>query len=258
MVVRVEGEINRRDGTGRARRVFFDDELEGPIELITDVGVDGSILELRVLDKRVWVEAGVTRFDVDVDVDDDDDDDSSDFGFDTIAVGDVIEVSGLVDQHGIIRATHVELEGVLEFGVTEVELKGTVAGFADGSSFFMIGAVTIHFDPNGIATDLSDLPGGVENDLFVEVEGRITATNEVEASGIELEDEFDDDADEISLTGFVQSFMGVDDFFVGSQKVDASGAEFENGNASMLEDGLLIEVDGDIVEGVLIADEVEF
>ncbi|MBW2723058.1 MAG: hypothetical protein JRE71_01610 [Deltaproteobacteria bacterium] len=258
MVVRVEGDINRENGTGEAVRVFFNDELEGPIESIGDIGLDGSIKELEVLDQKVWIEVGVTWFDDD-EGDDGGDGDDSDFGFDTIAVGDVIEVSGLIDQNGIIRATHIELEGEVEFGVTEVELKGTITGFAAGSSF-MIGAVTIHFDPTGVTTDLSGLPDGVQNDLFVEIEGTITAAQEVEASAIELENEFDDDddADDILFTGFVQNFMGVDDFFVGSQAVDASGAEFENGDASMLVEGILIEVDGDIVGDVLIADEVEF
>jgi hypothetical protein len=250
MVVRVEGTIDREAGTGQALRVFFDDDLEGPIESIT-VSPDGLTKDLLVLDRIVRIEAGVTRFD-------DDEDDDSDFGFATIKVGDVIEVSGLIDQNGNIRATHIELEGEIEFGVTEVELTGTIEGFAGGSSF-MIGAITVRFDPTGATTDLSDLPGGVQDGLFVEVEGTLTAPNEIEADEIELEDEFDDDdAGEFSLTGFVQNYVGIDDFFVGSQAVDASGAEFENGNASMLEDGILVEVEGDIVGGVLIADEVEF
>jgi len=260
MVVRVEGEINREDGIGHATRVFFDDEIEGPIESISDVGLDGLIKDLVVLGQIVRIEAGVTHFDVDIDVDDDDENDDSDFGFDTIAEGDVIEVSGLIDHAGRIRATYIELEGFVQFGVTEIEFRGTISGFDEGGSSFMIGPVTVNFDPTGVATDLSDLPGGVQDDIYVEVEGRLTAAREVEASEIELEDEFDhhEDEDEVSLTGFVQSFMGIDDFFVGQQAVDASGAEFENGNASMLEDGTLVEVDGEIVDGVLIADEIEF
>jgi hypothetical protein len=259
MVVRVEGEIDREAGTGQAQRVYFDDELEGPIERITDVGLDGLIKELLILGRTVQIQAGVTQFDDDEG--DDEEDSDSDFGFDTIAVGDVVEVSGLIDQNGTIRATHIELEGEIKFGVTEVELKGIIEGFVDGSSEFMIGAVTVHFDPTGENTDLSDLPGGVRNGEFVEVEGTITAVNEVDASEIELEDEFDDDdedGDEFSITGFVQDYMGIDDFFVGSQAVDASDAEFENGNASMLEAGVLVEVEGEILDGVLIAEEVEF
>ncbi|MBW2389839.1 MAG: hypothetical protein JRG89_15610, partial [Deltaproteobacteria bacterium] len=56
MVVRVEGDINRENGTGEAVRVFFNDELEGPIESIGDIGLDGSIKELEVLDQKVWIE----------------------------------------------------------------------------------------------------------------------------------------------------------------------------------------------------------
>ena len=95
--------------------------------------------------------------------------------------------------------------------------------------------------------------------VFVEIEGRIDAANEVFATEIELEDEFDDDnQDEVSITGFVQRFVGIDEFYLGSQRVDASGAVFENGNSSQLADGVRVEVEGEIIDGVLIADEVEF
>jgi len=261
MVVRVEGEIDSEAGTGQASRVRFDDELEGPITSIDevgDVGAEDLTLELLILGQRVWVEAGGTRFD-------DDDDGSPDCGLATIAVGDVVEVSGLRDGDGVIRATYLECEGILSLGNTEVELAGTVSGFSEGDgTTFMIGDVTITFDPTGGMTTLEDLPpGGVADGLFVEVEGKITATNEVFANEIEQEDEFDDDdLDEFSITGFVSDFVGLSDFKVAGRRVDASGAVFENGNALLLEDGVRVEVEGDLVdidgESVLIADEVEF
>ncbi len=247
MVVRVEGEIDHTNNTGTARRVFFDDDLEGPVQSITPVGGDGSSKELEVLGRRVLIEAHKTRFDEETG--------TSGFDFSTIALGDVVEISGLIDPDRVIHATYVELKGAVEFGATRVELKGVISGLAGGATF-MIGGTTIHFDD---ATDISDLPDGVENDLYVEVEGILISAQEINAEEIEIEDEFDDDdPDEVSVTGFVWKFEGVDDFFVGNQGVDASTAEFEQGDASMLEDGVLIEVDGDVVDGVLIADEIGF
>ncbi|MCP4038811.1 MAG: hypothetical protein GY733_17855 [bacterium] len=249
MVVRVEGDIDKDNRTGRAARVHFDDELEGPIESIAPVGSDGLIKELVVLGQRVWVEDGRTRFD---------DDDASVFGFDTIAVDDVVEVSGLLDADGVLRATHVEFEGTIDLGNTEVELQGTISGFSAGSTF-MIGGVTVTFDPTGAQTDLSDLPGGVTNGITVEVDGVITAPNQVFAEEIEAEDGSDDeDIEEFSISGFISNFVDASDFEVSGRAVDASAADFDHGDVSMLEDGVQVEVDGDWVDGVLVAEQVEF
>lgn len=248
MVVRVQGEIDKENGTGEAREVFFDDELEGPIESIVVIEA-GQTKELTILGQKVWIDADLTRFD-----------DSADFGFDSIDVDDVVEVSGLLDHLGVIRATHVEREEALDPGTTEVELQGLISGFTGGGSSFMIGEVTVTFDPDGIDTDLSDLPGGPANGLFVEVEGVYIMVNQVSATEIELEDEFDDDdVDDFSITGFVSDFVSVADIFlVGGRRVDGSGAEFKRGTAAMLDNGRRVEVEGDLVGDLLIADEVEF
>ena len=256
MVVRVEGEIDRDAGTGQATKVYFDDELEGPVSQVaevTDIGIPGQYRRLTVLGMEVLIEAGVTRFR-------DDEDENSDFGFNTIEAGDVVEISGLVDHEGVVRATFVEREGDVVFGETEVEIKGTVSGLATGGSTFMIGSITVEFDPTQVDTDLSGLPGeAVDNGMFVEVEGVLNSANTIFAEEIELEDEFDDDdAENFSITGYVHDFASLELFFVGGQEVDASGAEFEHGTSSMLEEGRRVEVEGDIVDGVLIADEVEF
>ena len=262
MVVRVEGTIDSNAGTGQAERVYFDDEIEGPVSAIDEepgLGEPGQFRELTVLGQRILIEAGVTRF-----LDDD-----PGFGFDTIAVDDVVEISGLVDDlEEVVRATYVEKKSEISLGQTEVELKGTVSEFVPGTMTFMLGSVTVEFDGE---TDFSDLPGGPEglvDGTYVEVEGTLVAADQIMATEIELEDDFDDDdVDEFSTTGFVNQFNSIDDFFVGNQKVDASGAEFKHGNESMLADGrrvevegkiIPIEVEGEIIGGILIAEEVEF
>ena len=183
MVVRVQGEIDKENRTGEASEVFFDDELEGPIESIVVIEAEQT-KELTILGQKVWIDVDSTRFDDDV---------SPDFGFDSIGVDDVVEVSGLLDHLGVIRAPHVEREGVVVLGVTEVEFQGLISGFTGGGSSFMIGEVTVTFDPEGNDTDLSDLPGGPANGVLVEVEGVFNAVNQVFAIEIELEDEFDED-----------------------------------------------------------------
>ena len=260
MVVRVEGTIDTstEPPTGQAERVYFDDEIEGPVSAIDEepgLGDPGQFRELTVLGQQILIEAGVTRFSSDPD--------GPDFGFDTIAENDVVEISGLIDVDEVVRATYVEKKGEFDPDQpdqTEVELKGTVSDFVPGTMTFMLGSVTVEFDGE---TDFSDLPGGpdgLEDGPYVEVEGTLVAADRIMATEIELEDDFDDDdVDEFSTTGFVNGFTNIDaNFLVGNQQVDASGAEFEDGNASMLADGRRIEVEGELIGGILIAEEIEF
>jgi hypothetical protein len=269
MVVRVEGTIDSSTGIGQAERVFFDDEIEGPVSGAVDevdMGVPGQFRELTVLGQSILLEEGVTQF-----FDEKTPEAGApDFGFTTIDVGDVVEISGLLDDRVeeagvlVLLATSVERQEASQ-GPTEVELKGIVSGFDAFNSTFMLGIVTVQFDVT--STDLSDLPGDeVADGMVVEVKGTLSESddNVIVADEIELEESFDDDdVDEFSTTGFVNgcveaSICGAV-FFVGNQQVDASGEiEFEHGNASMLVNGRRIEVEGELIGGILIAEEIEF
>ncbi|MCG8592633.1 MAG: DUF5666 domain-containing protein [Proteobacteria bacterium] len=245
-VVTVEGSFDAGGATGTATRVVFDDSIEGPVAAVVDIGNDGVFRELTVLDQTVVVERNVTVFDGPMG-----------FDFDTVAVNDVLEVSGFVDDMGVIQATFVEKRGTLVLGVTTVELEGVVANFAGGSTF-TLGGVTVTFDPAGILTDLSELPGGVvANGLAVEVEGVQVGAAAVDATRIEPQDELDDDADEVRLEGFIDDFAGLASFTVSGQPVDASAAALDPNDPAVFGDGARVLVEGELVGGVLVADELE-
>ena len=254
MVVRVKGTIDSSTGIGQAERVFFDDEIEGPVSVLgPEMGVLVPFREFMVLGQRVRIEAGVTRFKGLVGG-------GPDFGFDTIVDDDVVEISGLIDVDGVVRATYVEQKGKFDPDQpdqTEVELKGTVSGLVTLETF-MLGSVRVEFDN-------AELPERVvKNGDVVEVKGTLSGADVITATKIELEDDFgDDDVDEFSTTGFVNGCMEASIcgavFLVGNQQVDASGEiKFEHGNASMLVNGSRIEVEGELILGTLIAEEIEF
>ncbi|MDH3218623.1 MAG: DUF5666 domain-containing protein, partial [Gammaproteobacteria bacterium] len=133
----------------------------------------------------------------------------------------------------------------------EVELRGNIAGFTTGGTTFQIGIVTINFVPG--TTDI-DVPGGIDNGKYVEIEGVLQNATTVLASSIEEEDEdFGESVDDISMQGAVADMAsGISNFLVGSQRVDASGIA-----GLTLMDGMNIKVEGKIEGSKLIADEVE-
>ena len=237
MVVRLEVETLDGAYTGKALKVVYDDEIEGPLVGVS-VSTNPSIKTGFVFGQTITFSETTTLYE--------------NTSFDTLGVeatgaDDVVEISGFKTATGII-ATYVRFEDDLNPGTTEVELKGSVDAPITPTTF-MLGTVTVTYDP-------SDLPvGGVlTQDQLVEVKGIYQAVNSVEATDIEFEQEgFGDDVDDISLQGVVADIAsGISNFLLGSQRVDASRIA-----GLTLTDGMNIEVEGEIVAGKLIADEVE-
>jgi len=90
--------------------------------------------------------------------------------FDTLAAGNVIEVSGLLDDAGQIQATFVEKKADSFIPGTEIEVKGTIKNLDNVAKTFQINALTVDY---ASATELPS--GGPANDQYVEVKARIIA-----------------------------------------------------------------------------------
>lgn len=236
MVVTVRGDVDSNGITGTAVSVKYDDEIQGPVAMIT-AAVNGQ-RTLTVFNKTVIIDDTSTKFD--------------NTSFASIAVNDIIEISGFDTSATDIDATFVKKTGVYPTD-TAIELKGTISGLSVTS--FTLAGITINYDIN---TEI-DVPGGSLSDgLFVEVGGDLQTLTTVLAKEIELEDDSFDDGDEVSLQGVISLFNGLADFTVAGQAVDANAnpAILFPANAT-LADGVNVEVEGKIVNGVLIADEVE-
>lgn len=232
MIVTVYG--HHDDAGYHADRIIYDNELKGPVASIQII--DGDSKTLTILGQTVLV-TRTTRID-----------DDGNLTYDTIALGDVLEVSGYVGEEQLI-ATHIELQDDDD----EIEIKGVIENLTD--SDFEIRGFHVSYDENTALEDISRLEEG----LFVEVEGRLDmAGTTLIAREIEAEDEhLDDDRGEIELHGVIS---GYDDenmtFTVQGQQVDASTAKLEPASL-VLADGLWVEVEGHLAGSVLAADEIE-
>jgi len=248
MVVRIEGDVSNDGLRGTAKRLVFDDSVEG---VISDDPVDvvpGVERQFTVLGLTVVIHASNTHYD----------DGAS---FDALAKNDVVEVSGLQDDGGKIRATRVELKGAFQPDVSRAELRGTVEDLVkniDGSGMFDLGPVVVRYTP---ATDFDDglTRESLAEGLFVEAEGTLRSSSELDASEIEFEDEgFEiEDAEDVKVRGFVSGFTSIDDpFEVSGMAINGSAARLEPSNLVIV-NGLEVEVGGALVEGVLVAREIE-
>ncbi len=255
MVVTVTAEVFDTDGDGEddkgaASLVIYDNEIEGPVNSLSDPG-NGLTKSFSVLGIDVIVNSAGTEFD---------DGDAAGFSFATIANDDVVELSGFFDGSNVLNATYIKKTDDFDLGSSEVEFKGTADAGTDagaGDSFTLDGFITVNIRADA---DLSEVPGErVTDSVFVEVEGPLTNDNPltIEAFRIEQEEEdLDADAGEAELEGFVSDFVDNSNFRVDGQLVDATDAEFEP-DGLVLSDGLKVEVEGTIEAGILNADKVK-
>jgi len=243
MVVNVQGTLNSDGVTGTATTITYDDDVQGPVTSLS-LSTDGNQLTFSVLGISVVANRTSTVFD--------------DVTFASLANNDLVEVSGLVNGVGDLIASRIERKDNFIPDTSEIELKGVVTN-ASLTSFTLAGFYTVNIDG---ATDLSDLQGGnVTNGLQVEVKGTLNSAGDtISANRIKDEDDFFGGANnnniEVSLEGIITNFNSVADFEVAGIPVNASNA-LSVPSSLVLTNNLPIEVEGNIVNGVLIATEIE-
>jgi len=222
MVVSVVGEINEDGITGIASIVIVDDEIQGPISAIALTG-DGDSKQLSILGVDVIVERTATVYEHTT--------------FETLAVDDVVEISGFPESGNNLRATRVEKKATFVDGETSVELKGTISGLTTES--FTLNDYIIDYT----AADLTEVDGDLADGMYVEVYGILTGAS-IAASRIETEDRLQDQVVEgegVEVEGTVTRYVDASNFSVSGVSVDAATAQLKPANLA-IKDGLVVEV----------------
>ena len=235
MVVQVEGSINADGVTGTATGIRYGDDLQGPVTSISE-NPDQNIKTLSVLGVTVVVKSADTVFE--------------NVTYGSLLPNYVVEVSGFYDDAGILQASFVELKATTFNAATVFEIKGPISGVS-GTSFSVRGV-----NVNAAAANISDLPNGLQNGIYVEVKGTLSGStiNATEVEGEEIN--LKDDGSEVSIEGYITRFASVADFDIDGKKINASSATLEPATLD-LRVGIKVEAEGNIINGVLVASEVE-
>lgn len=260
MVVFIQGTVNEDGVTGVAEVVIVDDNLKGPISEITSATDEsGAVLDARqitVLGIDVVIERTGTVFE--------------DTTFESLSAGDFVEIYGFAESGNNIRATRVERENFVA-GVTKVEVYGAVNALDTTAETFMLGNYTVNYS----AAVFDDIDESTFADgLLVEVKGTLASADalsidatKIEPTGIDGGDAEDNgevdvdtsfgDDDEFTTEGTISSYdPATNTFVINGTTVDASSAELVPGNL-ILEDGLIVQVEGTFSGDVLIAEEIK-
>ena len=233
-VVTVRGTVDADGINGTASSVTFDDVVEGPVS-----AVDLVASTITVLGQLVVIDAD-TSFD----------DSISPPSIDGIAVGDIVEVSGLRRADGSIGATRIEAKPA----GGEFEVTGTVSDLS--GTTFQIESLVVDFS----GAMLFDFPGGgPANGDLVEARGTMLGPNdELIADRVELKNDLQDVDVQIEIEGFITRFVSSSDFDVAGFTVAIDGSTvFEFGSIADLSLNSRIEVEGVVdANGVIVATRI--
>jgi hypothetical protein len=238
-VVTITGSVNTDGVSGTAQTVEFKDVLEGTV---SQVSTDGSTIE--VLGQTIHADA-LTVF----------------HGFGLLSdlqLGNVLEISGVYDAQGMIRASSITLkQSVFISGESMLEVKGRISELNPDAKTFLLDQLLVDYS----LADLSELSGALAVGQYVEVESKLALQGGILlASKVETEDEYTvfESGQEVELEGLVTQFISANQFSVNGQPVITdTNTLFEKGTAADIQLNSFIEVEGYInTLGVLVADEV--
>ena len=235
MTVQVRARI-RSDGTAVADSIQYNDCMEGPITAMNRVQNTVEVMGQTVHVDDGTVFDGVTQRDMNA-----------------FAIGDLVEVSCLPDPaHNRVQATRMERLRSFASGVDTVEVKGRVANLNLAAGTCTIGALTVNF--SGVAA--AQRPAGLANGMTVEASGKQFANGLLTAD--RLRDRDRDrihwpDGTAVEVEGYVTDFVSISNFKVDTRVVNAAGAVIRNGTAADVANGVRVEAEGPVVNGVLMA-----
>lgn len=242
MKVKVVGSVNSDGVTGTASQVYYDDDIEGPIDtgsLLLDL-VSGTA-SFTILGLDIKATANNTVYD----------DGAS---FSGLMEGQKLEISGYFDGNQIV-ASRIEKQNDLD---TEFELKGTVTAY-DGNN------VTLRLQNDAVAGPYS-IVGSAILDIPTDPVGEFVEIKLIDQGGnllvtkIESDDDdlLDENDTEVSIRGIL-SDNGNGGFLINGVAFEVSDStEFK---PASLEHSLMadmeVKVEGHMQNGILIAKEIE-
>lgn len=229
MVVRVRAGATTAGGAGNlptasATEITVESLVKGPVESRTAPDT------LVVLGQTVKIDAA-TVFDGTT--------------FAGIVVGDLLEVSGFADAAGVITASRIESEDASD----EVRVRGAIANLDTAARTFTVGTATFDYSGAGVRLPATALSNG----LFVRVRAQPAPNGDGEwvVTRIDLREDDVEDHDEAKVEGILVQDGSV--YSVNGITIDTSRLPA----GTVLPVGRQVEVEGEIVGGVLIAEQVE-
>lgn len=235
MVVEVQGTLDASGKTGTATSIRFRDNAQAQVQSIDLVNRTIVVLgqTVKVDNNTVFAGTGLAALT-------------------DLQVNDLVQVSGFDDGSatGTIRATRVEKTGTFAPGA-EVEVKGSISSLDTVAKTFSVRNLAVNY----ASASLSGFPAtGVANGQLVEVKGTQFSGATLVAAQVRLEDAVQvQNGDKAEIEGLISDFVSLSNFKVSGQAVNAGSASLDNPAGLTVANGVEVEVEGTISNGVLVA-----
>jgi hypothetical protein len=249
MIVKVRG---RDDGSnGEANEIEVENEVRGPVSA-RDAAANPQTFTVggvKVLVDAQTIYANLTPA-----------------SFDGVQLSTFVEVHGIRNAAGNLRATRVEGKGPRNPAAAEVdELRGTIRNPIANTSF-NLGPVLVSYGTGTTFTPAARCSAAMMSaGRVVEVHGAFTSATAFAATRIDCEDEEDErmrpgNGNKNEVEGFVVGLNTTTrTFSVNGQAVSYStGTQFRNGTIDDLVDNAKVEVEGTMNGTTLVAREINF
>lgn len=248
-IMRVHGSINDDKISGVANTVYFNDNLTGPVAATpapADLGA--NTWQIQILGQNIIIDDR-TLFQ------------PLGFGLSDVATSadSVLQVSGLVDASGTLFATYVKRTALNADLVNDIyNITGVISNLDVTAQTFSLNGLTVNYINAG-GLDHATLANG----QFIEAKGQYnTSTSQLDALSLELEVEIGErDADKAEIQGLVTNIdnLSSNQFTLGMQRVQITNkTRFESGVLADITLGARLEVEGKLVNAVVVADEISF
>jgi hypothetical protein len=243
MMVSVRARLRVANQAMEAQQIRFVDDAEGPVTALNRETNSFVVLGRTVLFDELTVFDDVTP--------------------DTLAEGNIVQVSGQLRSENRIQATHIERKALTYQVGMRMEVKGEVSDLDIGAQRFQLGSQAC--DYSNAAMEL----GGEQlaNGMYVEAEStQLMQAGDMLLDRVRLRDRDRDrdhvcDADcDFEVEGYITSFTSAAEFEVdGTPVTTTDSTVYVNGTVDSLALDVKVGVDGTLsAEDVLVADRIVF
>jgi hypothetical protein len=237
-IVKVEG-ILSEDGTAFADMVFYTSSLTGPIDAVD--AADGENIRIQCLGQ--WVIVGKkTRLK----------------GIDAVDLkpGILVEVSGFFNGEEEIEASFLAKKADSVPAGYQFRISGKIKDLDPNGQCFHINTLPVNFGQADVVGFLNGVP---ENGRLAAVSGQM-GNNVFIARTVELYGRLGEENDkDVQIQGVISEFAGENRFFIEGYEIEITlETRFTGGKEADLSTGANIIVEGDFVNGIIVADKINF
>jgi hypothetical protein len=229
MSVRIAGKIDSEFTAATAQQVESAAELRGAVSAIDVTGGSFVVMGTTVTVDNATVWSGANSLD-------------------QVIAGSVVQVWGLPSAPGSLRATRVELKPAS----AEPLVTGFVQNLDPLTKSFTLGQLTVRYGGAAFSGGIDE--STLANDVIVRVRGSLepstgsfTATKVQGWYAVPTQN-----AAAVQLAGVITNYNGLNDFKVLGKAIDATNALITGGHPSSIGNGVKVELDGFMTNGVLV------